>query len=212
MWERVRETGIDNSTYRINIAAAINKFDSFTGAFILSIRWLHTIKSRLYDEVPVVELVYFQSSDIRCITLGGGLASKWQFHRVGRWIFVIIYGFINIKRIRMRQFRERWVRATWRYQQTTGDYIAAHLSRWWCALRSFVRTLVRARQRDERNRRRPVVPRIGRRVHKSSGIPRALIIPLVHSYACTPPSIPHRETQITAASVINPSAICLGNF
>jgi len=65
-------------------------------------------------------------------------------------------------------------------------------------------TVVRARQRDERNRRRPVVPRIGRRVHKSSGIPRALIIPLVR--------LRHRGTQITAASVINPSAIRLGKF
>lgn len=65
-------------------------------------------------------------------------------------------------------------------------------------------TVVRARQRDERNRRRPVVPRIDRRVHKSSGIPRALIIPLVR--------LRHRGTQITAASVINPSAILLGKF
>lgn len=113
-----------------------------------------------------------------------------------------------------REFGERWERAMWRHRNErpaiTSLLISladdVHYGRW------FVGRLLRARQRDERNRRRPVVPRIGRRVHKSSGIPRALIIPLVHSYACTPPSIPHRETQITAASVINSSAICLGRF
>ena len=61
-----------------------------------------------------------------------------------------------------------------------------------------------AAARRKKLRRRPVVLRIGRRVHKSSGIPRALIIPLVR--------LRHRGTQITAVSVINPSAIRLGKF
>lgn len=135
----------------INIVAGMERFDYWHSAPISRHRWSNSLRWSTCR----------RNRRVNTRSIIRRLAAKRQFpHRIGR----------SYVADRLRIYKRQVDRST----SIQGDVNTRRDANGWPAITSpslmMCITVVRARQRDERNRRRPVVPRIGRRVHKSSGI------------------------------------------